>query len=694
MNLRTLIVTLSLCGGFGSLPLHAALDSGEFTYRGQLKSNNVPVNDTCDFIFSLWRHPDSTLPADRVGPVLTFDGQGGNAESIDIVHGLFAAILDFGPTAFTEQSRWLEIGVRCPAGAGTYSTLTPREYITGVPYAVRTRGIAVSGDGDVGIGTEAPLAPLHVVGAGRFRGNHIAFFDSRSGPSSDGIAIQLANPATNRNNNFITFYNGAQGVAGRIEGFDLQNGDWVPPPPTFNANLSFNPNITYNPNWLNPGTLPSATLTPGTLPSINFSPGTLPSLSFTPGTLPGLTFTPGTLPSLSFNPGTLPTHSFTPGTLPSFSFNPGTLPSLNINFFTGTYNFNTGTLPSATFSTGTLPSATFSGGQLPTANLNPGTLPTANFMPGTLPSINFTPGTLPSLSLNPGTLPSLSFNPGTLPSINAPPITIGVPSLTFDLPTAQELQDLFCWAAENGVPNYIGLDPVSVAAHSIKEAVLQLCLDDGVVYGSKGADYAEWLPKLDPADRFQLGQIVGVHGGKVSLKTDGADHIMAVSHAPVVVGNVPADEDKDKFVTIGFMGQLPVVVRGTVQLGDYIVPSGRNDGTAVAVSPRHLELEHLGRILGRAWSESDNDIYSLITVTIGLKSHEERIVMEKFRRRMEEQTRGLDALSAENTRLRAQAASMENQLSALLAAVHRLEAQVQDVAACAPPMLIGSTVQP
>lgn len=672
----------------------AAVDSGEFTYRGQLKLNAVPVNDTCDFEFSLWDVPTSSTGSHLIGQFITFDGQGGNAAPIDVVNGLFSALLDFGPTAFVDSDRWLEVSVRCPAGAGTYSTLSPRELITGVPYAIRTRGIAVNDDGEVGIGTDTPLAPLHVVGAGRFRGNHLAYFDSRSGLSSDGIAIQLGNLHTNRNNNFITFYNSAQLVTGRIEGFDLENGDWVAPPPTFDVNLSFDPNITYNPNWLDPGSLPTATLAPGTLPALNFTPGTLPTLNFNQGTLPNLNFTPGSLPSLSFSGGTNPSLIFSGGTLPSHTFNPGTLPSLSINFFSGSFSFNTGTLPSATFSTGTLPSATFNSGTLPTASLNPGTLPAANFTPGTLPTLSFSGGTLPTMSFAPGTLPSLSFSGGSLPSLNHHPVTIGVPSLTFDVPTFEDIHDLYCWANENGIHNYVALDPVNVAAEAIKEAVTKICMDEGVTYGSKGADYAEWLPKLNAEDRFQLGQVVGVHGGKVSLKTDGAEHILAVSHAPVVVGNVPPEGDKHKFVTVGFMGQLPVVVRGMVRPGDYIIPSGRADGTAVAVSPTDLQVDHLGKILGRAWSESDNDVYTLINVAIGLPDNAEKVVFDRQLRRIESQARSLDSLTADHVRLQAQLGAMNEQVSVLLGAVKRLEEQVQEVGACGQPTVIGSTIQP
>ena len=182
-----------------------------------------------------------------------------------------------------------------------------------------------------------------------------------------------------------------------------------------------------------------------------------------------------------------------------------------------------------------------------------------------------------------------------------------------------------------------------------------------------GDDYAEWLPKLNPEDQFQFAQIVGVHGGKVSLKTEGAEQIMAISRAPVVIGNVPQKDEEHNYTTVGFMGQLPVVVRGKVKAGDYIIPSGREDGTAVAVSPGNLELRHLGRTLGRAWADSENDIYSLVNVAIGLNGNEEKIILEKQRDRIETQDRRQTALAADKVQLRSELSAMQVEMRNVLA---------------------------
>ena len=106
--------------------------------------------------------PEVSSPADT--GLLTFDGLAGNGAAIDIFNGLFNAQLDFGTEAFNDDPRWLEVAVSCPTGVGVYTTLSPREKISAVPRAIRTRGIAVDDNGRVGIGTEEPNELLHVAG--------------------------------------------------------------------------------------------------------------------------------------------------------------------------------------------------------------------------------------------------------------------------------------------------------------------------------------------------------------------------------------------------------------------------------------------------------------------------------------------------------------------------------------------------
>ena len=127
----------------------------------------------------------------------------------------------------------------------------------------------------------------------------------------------------------------------------------------------------------------------------------------------------------------------------------------------------------------------------------------------------------------------------------------------------------------------------------------------GVRFKSGSADFAEYLQKMDPDEVFEAGEIVGIFGGKVTRQTQGADHVLVVTGAPAFLGNAPQENREHLYVKVAFMGQVPVLVRGDVTVGDYIVASGLQDGTAVAIPLAALELVDLPDIVGRAWSDSD-----------------------------------------------------------------------------------------
>ena len=139
----------------------------------------------------------------------------------------------------------------------------------------------------------------------------------------------------------------------------------------------------------------------------------------------------------------------------------------------------------------------------------------------------------------------------------------------------------------------------------------------GVTYKSGSADFAEYLLKEDPADTFQRGEIVGVSGGKISRVTQGADHILVVTRAPAVLGNAPQPQFEHLWETVAFLGQVPVLVVGEVNPGDYILPSGLEDGSGVAISPQDLQIEDLPSIVGTAWSVSVN---GYVNTALGFKA--------------------------------------------------------------------------
>lgn len=143
----------------------------------------------------------------------------------------------------------------------------------------------------------------------------------------------------------------------------------------------------------------------------------------------------------------------------------------------------------------------------------------------------------------------------------------------------------------------------------------------GVTYQSGSGDYAEWIPRADRNEVLSPGDIVGVKGGYISKMTAGADHLMVISHTPIILGNMPAETDMSGYEKVAFMGQVPVKVTGKVRPGDFILPSGRNDGTGIAVSPDNIEPGQYSKIVGVAWSETVSDRAGFVNTAVGINAN-------------------------------------------------------------------------
>ena len=182
----------------------------------------------------------------------------------------------------------------------------------------------------------------------------------------------------------------------------------------------------------------------------------------------------------------------------------------------------------------------------------------------------------------------------------------------------------------------------------------------GVTYESGSGDYAEWLPKLDPTEELDFGLVVGVFGGKVTKKTAGAEMLLVISRSPIVLGNMPAaGADPANYVKVGFMGQVPVWVSGNVNPGDYILPSGANNGVAMAKSPAAMELSDYKNIVGVAWTSTPNPGLHLVNVAIGLNANDISGVVVK-------QQEEIAGLKRELVELRAERNQMNDALTRLV----------------------------
>ena len=177
----------------------------------------------------------------------------------------------------------------------------------------------------------------------------------------------------------------------------------------------------------------------------------------------------------------------------------------------------------------------------------------------------------------------------------------------------------------------------------------------GVTFSGPGSDYAEWMPRLDPSERFEPGDVVGVFDGAVTRRTEGAHAVMVVSRSPLVLGNRPGEDREDGFEKIAFIGQVGVKVEGPVRAGDAVVASGRGDGSAFAVAPEDLTPEQAQWIVGTAWASSGAPGTKLVRTAVGVGAP-----VAPLRAALADRDRRLSAL--------------ESQMKQLLERVSRIEA--------------------
>jgi hypothetical protein len=139
--LASLAVVSAQAGGLGTGALAPSASlSTSFTYQGQLNLDGQPVDNTCDFQFSLY---DDELGDVQVGVTQTIT-------DVEVSGGLFAVQLDFGASAFQGDARWLGIQVQCQ-GDAEYVDLG-LQALTATPYALYARGAPWDGVSDMPAG--------------------------------------------------------------------------------------------------------------------------------------------------------------------------------------------------------------------------------------------------------------------------------------------------------------------------------------------------------------------------------------------------------------------------------------------------------------------------------------------------------------------------------------------------------------
>src|SRR5215471_2554324 len=130
---------LALC--ISSAAAAAFAQSTAFTYQGRLQDGGSPATGNYDFQFTLWDALSGGSQQPPSSPITV------SLTSVPVTGGVFTVQLDFGAAAFPGANRWLEINVRA-VGAGSFTTLSPRQPIASTPYAVRS---ASSGSTDIAL---------------------------------------------------------------------------------------------------------------------------------------------------------------------------------------------------------------------------------------------------------------------------------------------------------------------------------------------------------------------------------------------------------------------------------------------------------------------------------------------------------------------------------------------------------------
>ena len=173
----------------------------------------------------------------------------------------------------------------------------------------------------------------------------------------------------------------------------------------------------------------------------------------------------------------------------------------------------------------------------------------------------------------------------------------------------------------------------------------------GIRLNTSGADFAEMLPRVDAGESIAPGAVVGVVGGRITTNTAGVDRLMVVTDRAAVIGNV-REGDEATSNPVAFIGQVPVRVEGPVAIGDWIVASGRDDGTGRAVAPGAWNPERDGPIVGQAWAAQAGGT-GRVNTAVGLDTT--RPLLDRITRQqqqMEEQQTQIDALREEVQALR------------------------------------------
>ena len=168
---------------------------------------------------------------------------------------------------------------------------------------------------------------------------------------------------------------------------------------------------------------------------------------------------------------------------------------------------------------------------------------------------------------------------------------------------------------------------------------------------SGSGDFAECLPRINPGEVIEAGEIVGVFEGQITKNTTNATHVMAVTDQSIVLGNSPGDDQRHLYEDVSFVGQVPIKIDGPINAGDYVIPSGNNDGIGIARSPEEITPEQYAQIVGICWETSSHTGVKRVNTAIGVNTPEKAI--SHLMKKAQKQEAELKALKAQLSQIQA-----------------------------------------
>ena len=133
--------------------------------------------------------------------------------------------------------------------------------------------------------------------------------------------------------------------------------------------------------------------------------------------------------------------------------------------------------------------------------------------------------------------------------------------------------------------------------------------DDG--WATQAVDYGEFMKKQNPSDDLKPFEVVGIKNGLVTKETNGSTLYMVTSSDAGIRGGNPLDDPRDnssEWIVVAYTGQVPVLVNSEAKDGDYVIPSGLNDGKGVAIDPSQITPEQYKKVIGIVLSEFDQNV--------------------------------------------------------------------------------------